>query len=285
MKSFRAKLLFCVFTCCLQAVAASSALGASDAYKRARIAECLNTPAAQLLLLSLDFPLSQVGMTPPVWQTLPSETVDDYEKLNEVTVVSVYDMIITSDSEYAKKLLDRQLLSKISPIFREKIILVGPSGLMQSMPEDDAGETMGKIFDAELLFFSLLTDASVRIAEDELWTGRGIKNPGDNRGYVETGRDEVSALLQVSDEEGFMLVGEASFAQYLELERGEAKLSKFADTGHYRTTSAAFTYNMGFRKERTADAESFLAWFLSPEGKKAVSDFSLGGVTPFAPVE
>ncbi|MDR1965739.1 MAG: hypothetical protein LBQ36_03440 [Synergistaceae bacterium] len=281
-----AKLFPIICVCFLFAAgAAHSGLAAPDGRKRARIAECMNTPAAQLLLVRLDRHFRDIGNTPPSWQTLPSETVQDAENLEDAFVISAYDMIITSDGEYAQKLESLGLTRKTVPIFRERIVLAGPPDAESEMDGLPASDAMKIIFDRESLFFSMLTERRILDAEGSLWKDAGVDAPSGSRGYVETGRDAVSALMQAGDEGGFILVGEASFAQFEDAERGETRLVKLSDTGLYRTTFACLASNSGFRKERTADAERCLEWVGSDEGKNAVSDFSMGGISPFIPAE
>ena len=104
--------------CFVGSAALAAVLSDADSYKRVRIAECANTPAAQLLLYRCDRSLAEISSAPPAWQTLPAVTVDDHEKLRDVMTTGVYDIIITSDESYAKELLSRGVFREVVPIFR-----------------------------------------------------------------------------------------------------------------------------------------------------------------------
>jgi ABC-type tungstate transport system permease subunit len=260
---------------------ASAGLVEPDGHKRTRIAECVNDSPAQMLLLQFDSPLREIGATPPAWQTLPSDTPQDYEALNDVLVIGAYDMIITGDPDYAQSLVERGIVRKTVPVWKERIILVGPMGRedMKGLP---AAEIMRRVFSGDELFFSLLMDKSVMDAESVLWKASGIEYPHEGKGYVETGRDSVSALMQVGDERGFTLIGEASFSLYLDSERFEPSIEKLADTEYFKTGMVCLTENSGFRKFRTADAEKYIDWFASPEAEKVISSFFIGGTAAYS---
>jgi tungstate transport system substrate-binding protein len=147
----------------------------------------------------------------------------------------------------------------------------------------EASDIMKKAADDNVLFFSRITDDWARNAEDVLWKKAGVDTLTENSGYVETSRDDLSALMQAGDEGAFMLAGEGSYAQYVDLERFEPALIKIADTEYFRVEYACLTSNSGFRKLRSEGAEKFLEWLLSPEGKSEISGFSIGGFNPFVP--
>jgi len=265
--------------------AASAGLVEQDGFKRARIAECFNNSASQMLLLQFDSPLRNAGTAPPAWQTLPSETPDDFQKLDDILVISAYDMIITGNCDYAEDLRKRGIVREVTPLWKERFILVGPVGRESELSGLGVPEIMKRIHAGEELFFSMLNDISAREAENELWNASGVSDPQHGKGYVETGRDSVAALMQAGDERGFMLVGEASFALYADAERFDPALTKISDTDYCRTSVVCVLENSGFRKDRAANAAKYAEWFASPEAKKIISSFSLGGINPFSPAD
>ena len=252
-----------------------------EALNRARIAEVYNSPPAQLLIMSFDEHLRDIGVSPPVWQTLPAETDSDIEKLGDILTISYYDMIIAGDADYVEFMGSRDLLSKYALIWRERLILVGPSNRQAEMQGLGAPEIMSRISVQNDLFFSVLIDRFVRKRENELWKlAEGIKI-GENRGYVETSRDAISALMQAGDEGGFILVGEGSYAQYVESERYEPVLVKIAETDYFRETYVCLMSNAGFRRSRAEDAAKYMEWFEGPESEEIIAGFSIGGLNPF----
>ncbi|MDR3279589.1 MAG: hypothetical protein LBT23_03660 [Synergistaceae bacterium] len=283
---YNLKLAACIFIMILTfPIAASAGLVERDGHKRARIAECFNDSAAQLLLLQFDSPFRDIGATPPAWQTLMSATPQDIANLDDTLVISAYDMIVTGDMEYAKKLEERGVVRQITPVWNERIILVGPIDRTGEMSGLSAGDILKKVHAGGDLFFSLLTDKRSIEVESELWRTAGVDYPQDGKGYVETGRDPVSALMQVGDERGFMLVGEASFALYIDAERFEPSITKMADTEYFRTSAACLLENSGFRKDRAADARKYIEWFTGADAEKIITSFSIGGINPFSSVK
>jgi ABC-type tungstate transport system permease subunit len=241
----------------------------------------MNSPPAQFLLMVFANSFKELAPVSPAWQTLPSESLEDRKALFDGLVIGAYDMIFTGDVEYTKKLDEMGMLRGVYPVFRERLILVGPDDFAPSPMGLGAGDIMKKIFTDQRLFFSPIKNKWIVESESAMWSGLGVKNPADNRQYVETGRDDVDALYLVGDEGGFMLVGEASFAQYVDSARTSAPIVKLADTEYYRTSYVCLISTFGFRKERTAAADKYVAWLKSDDGRKVIEDFNIGGITPF----
>ena len=255
-----------------------------EGFKRVRIAEVFNPPAAQLLIMRFNAPFRDIGAAPPVWQTMPAETESDVEKLSDILTIGYYDMIITGDTGYAKSLESRDLLKQLVPIWYERLVLVGPADKRAEMEGLGVPEIMSRISVQNELFFSLLIDGFVRKTEDELWKLASEVKLGENRGYVETSRDTISALMQAGDEGGFVLVGEGSFAQYVESERYEPALIKIADTDCFRVTYVCLMSDAGFRRNRVDDAAKYVEWFQGSDADEIIAGFSVGGLNPFIPV-
>jgi ABC-type tungstate transport system permease subunit len=142
---------------------------------------------------------------------------------------------------------------------------------------------MSRVSAGNELFFSLIMDDFTRKSEDDLWKRASAIKQGENKGYVETSRDAFSALLQAGDEGGFILVGEGSFAQYVESERFGPALAKMADTDYFRVTHVCLMTNSGFRKVRSDGAAKYMEWFEGETARKAIAGFSIGGMNPFVP--
>jgi ABC-type tungstate transport system permease subunit len=254
-----------------------------DAYRRVRFAECFNRPPSQFLMMAFDSPLGEIGTVPPSWATLPSETPEDLKNLEDTFVMANFDIIITGNEAYAESLRKRGLVKRPVPLWKERIILAGPAEVLAAFGGLDAVSAVRKIFSENGLYFSLLADEDVREAEGTLLKSAGIEDSASYRGYVETTRDDLSALFQAGDEGGFLLVGEASFAQYVEAERLNPALVKIAPTDHFRHTYACLAENAGFRKIRAADAAKYMEWLQGASAAGIISDFSMGGTNPFAP--
>jgi ABC-type tungstate transport system permease subunit len=269
---------------CLLHGAASSYDPRSDPEKVVKIAEFSNSPAAQLLLVSLNKPVAEMTEEPPAWQTLRSDTEGFREELSLASVISVYDIIFTSDLYIIQKIFDQGLIKSFFPIFSDELVLVGPTGLANDFSGMGLSEVMGKIFSQELLFFTLLRNPWSATAEMDIWRNAGVDSPGVNRQYVESGRDDITAQFQAGDEGAFMLVGEASFAQYSDSQREEPALEKITGTGIYSSCYLCVVKPSGFRKQRAALAENFAAWFKSDEAREVINSFELGGTRPFSAV-
>ena len=272
--------LVLVFFGCFPECASASV---RDGFNRVRIAEVYNPPAAQLLIMRFDAPFSDIGTAAPVWHTLPARTDSDVEKLGEILTISYYDMIISGDADYANHISSLGLLSQSALIWKERLVLAGPANRRAEMEGLGARNIMSRISVQNDLFFSLLLDRFVRKAEDDLWKLASEVETGENRGYVETSRDIISALMQAGDEGGFVLVGEGSYAQYVESERYEPALVKIADTDFFRETYVCLISDAGFRRNRADDAAKYMEWLNGSVAAEIIAGFSIGGLNPFVP--
>jgi ABC-type tungstate transport system, permease component len=258
-------------------------LADQDPRKIVKIVECANSPAAQLLLMQFSHRFMQLAPVPPAWQTLPSVTEQDWEELRKPSVIGLYDFAFIGDEFLVKDLQRQGILRSAAPVFREEIILAGPQEALYSMWEMSLEEVMRTIAKDDLFFFSLVKNPWALGAEHELWRRSGTKAHEHSPKYVESGRDDVSALMQAGDEGAFILVGEGSYAQYVVAQRDLPALRKIAGTKIYRTTYACTMESAGFRDERLEIADGFLAWLAGEEGRALIESFELGGLSPFIP--
>lgn len=256
-----------------------------DPRLRVRIAEGFNSPPSVLLLMQINDAFIGMSEAPPVWQTITATDAASRMELEKASVIGVYDMLITADESYLQTLERIGVLRLTRPVYSEKMILVGPVKLRSAMSGMDTRGIMSKISSDNILFFSQLVNDWTSSEEKKLWSGAGVSKPYENKNYVESDRDDLSLLIQAEEEEGFLLIGEGSFAQYMEMVREDPILEKFTDTGTERRTYAALIVNAGYRKERTAAAEKYIAWLSDKEGAEMIENFELGGIHPFKAVQ
>ncbi|MDR1515371.1 MAG: hypothetical protein LBS45_06730 [Synergistaceae bacterium] len=248
--------------------------------KVVRISEFANSQAAQLLLVVLNSSFLALTEVPPTWETLRSETLEERDEILRASVIGTFDMIFTSDREAVDDLFDQGLLQGFFPVFSEEIVLVGPVSSGDAAGIGAAG-VMGRIFREGTHFFSLITNEWSLKAEYALWEASGIEDPGLNKNYVQSSRDDVTAMFQAGDEGAFLLVGEGSYAAYLNAQSSSPVLEKVAGTGVYRKSYVCLVKNSGYRKDRARIAAKLASWLMSDEAGIVVDSFDIAGVTPF----
>jgi ABC-type tungstate transport system permease subunit len=267
--------------CLFLFVSAASWAGVTVPRAAVRIAECANSPASQLLLLRLAGLFDELDIGPVTWQTLKGDSADDIEESSKADVAGVFDIVFTGNPDLVSKLEQKGLLRASYPVFREELILAGPAASARQFSGLQGVEAMRKIFSEERVFFSLFKNKWSADSEAELWRKSRVEAPGTNRKYVESSKGDVEALVQAGDEGGFILLGEASFAQYLDSQGGDPMLVKISGTGIFKETRMCLISDAGFRKERTASADKYAERLLSPEGGDVVESFEMGGMNPF----
>ena len=251
-----------------------------DPGRGVRIVEFANSAAAQFLLLALDNAFSEVSGSPPSWKTLPFQTLDDLEEIRRASASGEFDMIFTSDSETVLGLFDQGLLRGFFPVFSDEIVLVGPA-VSGDLPGTDARGVMERVFRDGRPFFSLMANAWSLRAEEGLLKSAGIENPGLNRNYVQSSRDDVTAMFQAGDEGAFLLVGESSYASYRAAQRSSPALGKIARTGVYSKCYVCLVKDSGFRRNRAIMASKLAAWLRGGEARRTVDSFDMAGDAPF----
>jgi ABC-type tungstate transport system permease subunit len=246
-----------------------------------RIAECANSQASQLLLLKLADSFGKLDVGTVTWQTLKGDTAEDLENSSRADIVGVFDVVFTGDRDFASKLERIGLLRASFTVFMEELILAGPVASVGQFSGISTEEVMRRIFSEERTFFSLFKNKWIADAEAELYRRSKITAPGANRRYVESSRGDIEALIQAGDENAFILICEASFAQYQDSQRDSPVLAKISGTGIFKETRMCLISDSGFRRERVAAADRYAEWLLSPDGGDAVESFEMGGINPF----
>ncbi|MDR3321770.1 MAG: hypothetical protein LBS93_04910 [Synergistaceae bacterium] len=248
-----------------------------------RIAEFLNASAVQLLLVGLNATLAGAADVPPAWQTITVSTEDERAALIAQGLAAQFDIIFTSDLGVIEELFAKGEIRSCFPLFSEELILAGPkdSSVMGEASGESAVDVMGKIFSDERPFFSLMYNQWAWEGEHGLWGEAGVDYPGDNKNYVESSRNDVTALFQAGDEEAFILVGQGAFAQYSDVQRDDQVLMRIAGTGIYRKCYVCATKSSASRAQRAASAEALVRWFRSAMVSDAVDGFELGGIKAF----
>jgi ABC-type tungstate transport system permease subunit len=278
IRVFAALILFLALPFC----GAAPAYGASSNQSRTvRIAEFSNSTAAQLLLMTLNRSLSGITEPLPLWDTLSSETPDELANLTRASVTAEFDMILTGNDGVVRSIFEQGLVKIFFTIFSEEIILVGP--VKSGYSGMSAQEAMKKINSERAPFFTLMRNEWSLRAEFDIWNKIETDSPGENKNYVESSRDDVTALHQAEDEGAFLLVGEGAFAQYLDSIRYDPPLEKIAGSGTYKKCYVCVLKGSGFRKDREAIAGGIAAWLRSPEAQELIESFQIGDIKPFHP--
>ena len=165
-----------------------------------RIAEYLHSPAARILLMQMNAPLTALYASRPAWQTFEPSKNGENADIRSASIIGLYDIVFTDDERYIKDLESMGLLRQSAPLFAEEIILAGPAdqGAGEGSPVHDI---MLRIFKENRLFIALMNNEFIKSEELKLWSRAGISSPSMNKNYIESGKDEVSALMQAGDEE------------------------------------------------------------------------------------
>lgn len=248
---------------------------------RVRILDYENGSAAGLLFLEIDKGMDGLLKTKPAWQSHDHASIDTPEQLALDVASGAFDLVITGDEAFAKDLGDRNALLDRIPLFRSELILVGPHGDGKKFEGRKTPELMKELFASKKIFFTPMHNAWIAAQEALLWRSAGVPNPEANTNYVESGRSDLSLLLQVEEEGGYTLTTTGAFAQYMTSTRAPEPLVKLASTGVYHRHYLCLIDHQGFREERTKNAEKLAEWLAGDKARQTINDFTLAGIRPF----
>ena len=252
----------------------------SDSSRGVRIAEYLNSSTARLLLMKLDAHLTDLYGSKSEWQTMEVQNDGGNSEILNAGIVGRNNIIFTDDEEYIKGIESMGLIKRSIILFTEEIILAGPD-----YPKFNEGSSaldmLSVIFKENRLFLTLMNNKFIEGEELKLWKEAGVTSPNENKNYVESGKDEISALMQTGDEGAYILVGEGAFAEYQDVQRIETPLVCLSRTKVFRKHYALLVAYESSRNERAKRAEKYMDWLSGGEGRAFINGFELGGRAPF----
>ena len=171
-------------------------------------------------------------------------------------------------------------------IMFNEFIVVGPDSLGSGV----ISEIFQEIYDECLPFASRGDNSGTHIREMQIWNELGV-NPFCNPNYYETGLGMLLTLEDAAMTEAYCLTDDGTWIRAVELSVGEVleRVSSAADPqglnqyGVISIKASAFPTPSPCHTINEAAADAFIAWLLSPAGRRCIRRFRIAGA-PGMPV-
>lgn len=196
------------------------------------------------------------------------------------------DVLLTNDATLVDELKKKELARFSRVVMSNQLFLVGPeadpAGAFGLPPE----EAFCRIADTGSLFVSPLYGGWFAVVESKLWQSAGIADPEALKGYISSGRNRLSAMMQVGDEGGYILTDPATFAAY----EGASTvhpvplkpISSRADGPNNQYFIVVIERGI-LNGQRVKSAEVLYEWLVSDHAQQIILSYTLSGHHPFAP--
>jgi tungstate transport system substrate-binding protein len=183
------------------------------------------------------------------------------------------DVTITHDPDAERALVARQKPAIYRQFMWNDFIIVGPAGDPAHVSSAlSAVDALRRVHQSGSTFLSRHDQSGTHMKELSLWRAVGV-TPESNPRYMPMGQPMAHLLRSADELQGYTLSDRATYdrlASSLHLKllyAGDAQLRNvYAVTLMKRSASGEYS-----------DARQFVAWLLSPEGRRLVESFEIGG--------
>jgi len=137
----------------------------------------------------------------------------------------------------------------------------------------DASEAMKKIAAAKATFVSRGDDSGTHTREKQLWKAAGIVPSGD--WYLEAGRGMGEVITMATERGGYTLSDRGTYLAYKT--KTDLKILVEGDPGLFNPYGVIMVNPARHPHVKVDLAKKFIAYLTSPEGRKIITGFRVGG--------
>lgn len=191
------------------------------------------------------------------------------------------DMVITHAPAMEKKFIGQGYGVDRTEILWNNFILAGPEGAVKAFKDfKSVSQVFAKIAEDKLLFVSRGDNSGTHVKEMGIWSKAGIAPQG--KWYMETGQG-MGATLTIADEKrGCCLVDRGTFISF---KSKIGLVSVFEDTVNLKNIYSVMMVNPARHPHvKRAEAEVFIEWISSGNGRKKAAEFKKNGKILFEPL-
>ncbi len=159
-------------------------------------------------------------------------------------------------------------------------ILIGPKNDPAGTRGKDIVEALKKLASAQAAFISRGDKSGTHAAENRYWTQAGL---GANRGtgYKECGCGMGPALNIAVSVNGYVLADRGTWLNFKN--RGDLAILVEGDQRLFNQYGVMAVSAQKHPHVKTADAQKFVDWVISPAGQQAIASYRIGGEQLFFP--
>jgi tungstate transport system substrate-binding protein len=169
------------------------------------------------------------------------------------------------------------------PVMYNDFVLVGPrSDPAKVAGGKDIAEALRKIRAGNAPFVSRGDRSGTHMAELRLWKGAGIDIDIDKGAwYRALGQGMGAALNTAASMNGYILTDRATWISFKN--RGHLAILVEGDKRLFNQYGVILTNPAKHPSVKKHLGQRFIEWLVSPEGQKAIADYSIGGAQLFFP--
>ena len=192
------------------------------------------------------------------------------------------DVVFVHDPVAEKKFLDEGWGTNYHRVMYNDFVLIGPRSDPAKAGGKDVLGALKKIQGAQAPFVSRADKSGTHAAELRLWKMAGIDIPKDKGPwYKETGSGMGPALNTASAMSGYILADRGTWLSFRN--RGELVILVEGDNKLFNQYGIMLVNPAKHPHVKKALGDAFIAWVVSPEGQKTISDYKIGGEQLFFP--
>jgi len=190
------------------------------------------------------------------------------------------DVLFAHDQPAEEKFVADGFAARRYPVMYNDFILIGPKADPAGARGKDIVEALRKVASANAAFVSRGDKSGTHAAENRYWTQAGI-TAARGTGYRECGCGMGPALNIAGSVGGYVL---ADRGTWLNLKnRGDLAILVEGDQRLFNQYGVMAVSAQKHPHVKTADAQKFVDWVISPAGQQVIAGYKIGGEQLFFP--
>ncbi len=190
------------------------------------------------------------------------------------------DVVFVHDQPAEEKFVAEGYGLKRQPVMYNDFVIVGPRNDPAGAKGNDVAAALGKIAAANAPFISRGDKSGTHAAENRFWAAAGL---ADKRGagYRECGCGMGPALNMASSANAYVLTDRGTWLSFKN--RGDLAVLVEGDKRLFNQYGVIVVNAAKFPHVKSADAQKFVDWLVSPAGQAAIAAYKINGEQLFFP--
>ena len=190
------------------------------------------------------------------------------------------DVVFVHDQPAEEKFVAEGYGLKRQPVMVNDFIIVGPRNDPAGAKGKDVAVALSKIAAANAPFISRGDKSGTHAAENRFWTAAGL---ADKRGagYRECGCGMGPALNMASSANAYVLTDRGTWLSFKN--RGDLAVLVEGDKRLFNQYGVIVVNPAKFPHVKSAEAQKFVDWLVSPAGQAAIAAYKINGEQLFFP--
>jgi tungstate transport system substrate-binding protein len=192
------------------------------------------------------------------------------------------DVVFVHDQEAEEKFVAEGFGLKRLPVMYNDFVIVGPKSDAAAVRGTDLAVALKKLASSGAAFISRGDKSGTHAAELRYWKAAGVDfGAGKPTGYKECGCGMGPALNLASSTDAYVLTDRATWLSFKN--RGELVVLVQGDKRLFNQYGVIVVNPARHPHTKTALAQAFADWVVSPAGQATVADYKVGGEQLFFP--